>query len=151
MKTPVIILALSIIAAGAIITVNKPEPLAKKARISNKPTPPKSNLPSTTIEWKDTLFNAGTIVDGEELEVVYSFKNTGSEVLVFSDIKASCGCTIPEKPEKPILPGSSGIIKALFNSKGRIGSNHKVLTAFANTKEGSQQLIFDVEVVNSKK
>jgi hypothetical protein len=151
MKTPVIILALSIIAAGAIITVNKPEPLAKKARISNKPTPPKSNLPSTTIEWKDTLFNAGTIVDGEELEVVYSFKNTGSEVLVFSDIKASCGCTIPEKPEKPILPGSPGIIKALFNSKGRIGSNHKVLTAFANTKEGSQQLIFDVEVVNSKK
>lgn len=151
MKTPVIILALSIIAAGSIITLNKPEPPARRARIAQKATQPKSNLPSTTIEWKDTIFNAGTLVDGEQLEVVFSFKNTGSELLVFSDIKASCGCTIPEKPEKPILPGSGGIIKAIFNSKGRTGSNHKVLTAFANTKEGSQQLIFDVEVVNSKK
>lgn len=151
MKTPVIILALSIIAAGAIITLNKPEPPARRARIGNKATPPRSNLPSTTIDWKDTLFNAGTIVDGEQLEVIYSFENTGSEVLVFSDVKASCGCTIPEKPEKPILPGNGGIIKAIFNSKGRLGSNHKILTAFANTKEGAQQLIFDVEVVNSKK
>lgn len=153
MKTPVLILLFSIIAAGAIIVLNKPTPPAKRTRLGNKvaSTPAKSNLPVTTIEWKDTILNMGKINDGALLEVLYNFKNTGSEPLVFIDIKASCGCTIPEKPEKPVLPGDTGTIKAIFDSKGRLGTNHKVLTAYINTKEAIQQLVFDVEVVDEIK
>jgi hypothetical protein len=29
---------------------------------------------------------------------------------------ASCGCTVPEKPEKPIEPGSTGVIKVQYNA-----------------------------------
>ncbi len=148
MKTPVLILSIAIIAAGAIIMINKPEPPQK--RISVIQTPAAKKLPTTTIEWNDTSYNMGKIIDGEQVEIVYTFKNTGKEVLVFSNIQASCGCTIPEKPEKPILPGNSGTIKAIFNSKGRIGSNHKVLTAYANIDGGSQELAFDVEVTPAK-
>lgn len=148
MKTPVFILAIAILAAGALMMVNKPTPPVKKIRVS-KSNPP-SNLPLTTIEWTDTSYNMGKIVDGEQVEIIYTFKNTGKEVLVFSSIQASCGCTIPEKPEKPILPGNTGTIKAVFNSKGRAGTNHKVLTAFANINGGYQELAFDVEVMPSK-
>ncbi|MFN5422828.1 MAG: DUF1573 domain-containing protein [bacterium] len=148
MKTPVLILTIAMIAAGVIMIVNKPDPPVKRSRVAQPQK--KSSLPLTTIEWTDTSYNMGKIVDGDQIEIVYTFKNTGKELLVFSNIQASCGCTIPEKPEKPILPGNTGTIKAVFNSKGRVGSNHKVLTAFANTNPGYQELVFDVEVTPSK-
>ena len=66
--------------------------------------------------------------------------------MVFSNVEASCGCTIAEKPELPIAPGKQGTIKATFNSSGRVGSNHKTLTAYLNTKEGTHPLTFDVNV-----
>lgn len=149
MKTPVLILSIAIVAAGAIIMTNKPNPPARKTRLSQSIAA--MNRPLTTVEWTDTSYNLGKIIYGEQVEVVYSFKNTGKEALVFSSIQASCGCTVPEKPEKPILPGNTGTIKAIFNSKGRVGSNHKALTAFANVERGYQELVFDVEVTPSKK
>ena len=37
-----------------------------------------------------------------------AFKNTGTEPLVISNAKGSCGCTIPTWPREPILPGEVG-------------------------------------------
>ena len=89
-------------------------------------------------------------MEGTVVNVQFKFKNTGDKMLIVSDVAASCGCTVPEKPEKPIAPGADGIIKATFDSKGRMGSNHKVLTAIVNTENRTQQLVFNVEVVPSK-
>jgi hypothetical protein len=38
---------------------------------------------------------------------------------VIFEAHASCGCTVPEKPEQPILPGETGFIKVVFNSSGK--------------------------------
>jgi hypothetical protein len=103
--------------------------------------------PVTTIQWLDSSKNIGKITEGEKVEITFRFKNTGDKQLVINNVMASCGCTVAEKPEKPIAPGETGIIKSAFNSTGRVGNNHKTITVYANTPEATHTVAFDVEVV----
>jgi hypothetical protein len=89
----------------------------------------------------------GKVKDGEKINIAFHFTNTGNEMLIIKEVSASCGCTVPEKPEAPIAPGKSGIIKATFDSKSRVGVNHKVLSVYANTQQTKHDLVFDVEVI----
>lgn len=102
----------------------------------------------TTLQWIDsTSLDLGKVKEGKMVEVTYKFKNTGDKPLVVVNVTASCGCTIPEKPEQPIAPGQEGIIKAKFDSQGRKGVNDKHISVDANTKPSrSHELSFRVEV-----
>ena len=97
--------------------------------------------------FSDPQQQIGKVPEGQKVTIEFHFRNTGKELLIITGVSVSCGCTVAEKPLEPILPGDSGVIKASFDSKGRTGNNHKVLMVFANTKENSQELTFDVEVV----
>jgi hypothetical protein len=103
----------------------------------------------TTIEWLDTQEkDLGKVNEGEKLEVSFRFKNTGSKPLVISRVWAQCGCTVPETPKEPYAPGQEGIIKASFDSKGRLGMNTKEVYVNANTEPATNTLTFKVEVNN---
>lgn len=146
-KAPIIIFSLFIIAAVAIVALNKPNaPIQSKKAAVNPQPEPDPGIPLTSIEFTDAVQNMGKVKDGDKVEIVFHFQNTGKELLIIKDVAASCGCTIPEKPLEPIAPGSKGIIKASFDSKGREGLNHKVIYVYANTKEAKHDLTFDVEV-----
>jgi hypothetical protein len=102
----------------------------------------------TSILWLDSVKNMGTILEGQKLEVVFRFRNTGSYPLVIESATPSCGCTVPSKPEKPVMSGEEGEIKAVFDSQGRTGTNHKSIAVQANTDGNpTHQLVFDVQVV----
>ena len=58
---------------------------------------------------------------------MYKRQNTGNAPLVFNRIFSSCGCTIPKKPEKPVLPGESGEIQVNYDTK-RTGIFQKAIT-----------------------
>jgi hypothetical protein len=102
----------------------------------------------TTMEWLDSSSrDYGKIPEGTKLNVAFRFRNTGTTPLVIGHVQPSCGCTLAEQPDAPIAPGQEGQIKAVFNSEGRMGINHKTLFVTANTK-GTQNysLHFVVEV-----
>ena len=63
----------------------------------------------TTVQMIDSVYDFGQYDEGEIVEYSYQFKNTGNKPLVVSNAHASCGCTVPEKPEKPIIPGEMGL------------------------------------------
>jgi hypothetical protein len=96
---------------------------------------------STSVQIIDTAYNFGKVADGEKVEYSYRFKNSGSKPLVIVEATASCGCTVPQKPEKPILPGETGFIKVVFDSKGRVGEAHKTITVISNAKPEFPQLV----------
>ena len=102
---------------------------------------------STTVEIIDSAYNFGKVTDGEKVEYSYRFKNSGKKPLVIVDATASCGCTVPQKPEKPILPGEIGFIKIVFDSKGRVGNTHKTITVTSNANPGFPPLILTGDVV----
>ncbi len=89
---------------------------------------------TTTVEMIDSVYNFGTVAEGEKVAFSYRFKNSGSNPLVIFDASATCGCTIPEKPEQPILPGETGFIKVIFNSSGKHGHNEKIISVTSNAR-----------------
>lgn len=89
--------------------------------------------PTTAVEFGESTFDFGTISEGEKVSHVYKFTNTGSEPLVISNAKGSCGCTVPQWPKTPIAPGEEGEIMVEFNSKGKTGKQTKRVTVTANT------------------
>jgi len=101
---------------------------------------------ATTIQWIDSVINKGAVAEGEQLEIAFRFKNTGNSPLVIKDVRPSCGCTVAEKPEAPVAPGKEGVIKTKFDTKGRIGNNHKTIDVEANTEQGRYVIAFDVTV-----
>ena len=87
----------------------------------------------TSIEWIDPIVqNLGKLVKDQSIEVSFRFKNSGDKILLIESVSAQCGCTIPEKPEKPFAPGEEGIIKAKFNGSGQ-GTISKQIYVKANT------------------
>mgnify|MGYP003300894525 CR=1 FL=1 len=79
------------------------------------------------IQFKETVIDYGIIENGEDGKKIFEFKNTGNAPLVFNRIFSSCGCTIPKKPEKPVLPGESGEIQVNYDTK-RTGIFQKAIT-----------------------
>lgn len=101
----------------------------------------------TTIQWIDsTTRDLGKLKKDQEVEVTFRFKNSGSKVLVIENVSAGCGCTIPEKPERPFAPGEEGVIRAKFNGSGN-GAISKYVTVIANTApQKSHTLTFTGEI-----
>lgn len=85
------------------------------------------------IEFSEQSFDFGEINEGDLVNHVFKFKNTGSSPLVIKDATASCGCTVPNWPKEPVAPGAEGEIKVEFNSTGKAGLNTKKVNVMANT------------------
>ena len=106
---------------------------------------------TTSVQIIDSLFNFGQIMDGEKVEYNFRFKNTGTKPLIISAARASCGCTVPEKPEAPIPPGQIGFLKVVFDSKGRIGNAHKDIRVSSNATPAFPILMLVGEVIAKSK
>lgn len=113
-------------------------------------TAPTAAADVTTVQWLDSAQNFGKVTDGEKVMITFHFKNTGTKPLVIANVQASCGCTVPSKPEEPIAPGAEGKITAEFNSEGRVGKASKYVNVTLNTKQGFASLLFEGEVLPKK-
>ena len=58
----------------------------------------------------------GKIKQGVPVTYFFEITNISDKPLVVENASASCGCTIPEKPEKPINPGATAKIKVQYNA-----------------------------------
>ena len=141
-----------IVAAASLIACKNNDKKTSSATLSqeerNKAIADTANF--TSIQWLDSTFkDLGKIKEGQVIEVTFRFKNSGTRNLIFSNVSASCGCTVPEKPEKPYIPGEEGEIKAKFDSKGKPhGPIRKEIYVMANTNPVSQTLTFGVELTD---
>ena len=83
------------------------------------------------ISFEKTVIDYGTVNKGDNGVREFVFKNTGNAPLIISNVKSTCGCTIPKKPEKPILPGESENIQVKYDTK-RVGFIRKSITVTSN-------------------
>jgi len=106
------------------------------------------NVESTTsIEFAEEAFDFGTITQGEKVNHVFKFTNTGESDLVIVSAKGSCGCTVPEWPKEPISPGESGDIQVIFSSEGKKGKQHKRVSIIANTEPATSVIAIKGEIL----
>ena len=84
------------------------------------------------MEFEEVEWNFGEITQGESVKYAFKFTNTGSDPLIITSAKGSCGCTVPEWPREPVAPGENGVIDVKFNSKGKKGKQNKRVTLITN-------------------
>jgi len=106
---------------------------------------------TTSVQIIDSVYDFGKVADGENVVYSYRFRNTGKNALVISSATASCGCTVPEKPEEPVKPGETGFLKVVFNSKGRVGPVHKEVNVVSNAYPPFPTLQLIGEVLSTNK
>jgi hypothetical protein len=104
----------------------------------------------TTVQLIDSVYDFGSVKEGEIVEYSYRFKNTGNQALVVSNVQASCGCTVADKPEAPVKPGEIGYIKVKFNSDHRPGEAHKTVTVTSNAVPSFPDLLLKGTVVGKE-
>lgn len=123
------------------------QPANSTAGVQSPQQPEVPSGPTTTMTFDETTFDFGTIEEGEIVSHTYKFTNTGSEPLILSDAKGSCGCTVPSWPREPIAPGASAAITVEFNSKNKSGQKNQKVTITANTNP-PQSFIYLSGMVN---
>ena len=93
----------------------------------------------------------GTINEGDKVQHVFKFKNSGKAPLVITNASGTCGCTVPEWPKDAIAPGKSGEIKVSFDSKGKSGNEEKEVYVMANTVPNKTTLQIKSMVLSKQK
>ncbi len=105
--------------------------------------------PKIEFAAENNTIDYGTVVRGKDSGLrTFEFKNTGDAPLVVSNVRSTCGCTVPSKPEAPIMPGETGKIDVKYNmSIGRISRTITVETNAVNHTDGKVALRIKGEVV----
>ena len=102
------------------------------------------------IEFETTVIDYGTIEKGADGVRVFKFKNTGNAPLVVTSVKSSCGCTVPKKPEAPVLPGETGEIEVKYDTK-RVNPIRKTITVTSNAETPTVALKIKGNVIDPSK
>lgn len=142
MRQPIVFLLLVGLCYGLIGCDNRRQGEAAQSVAADK-------MPKITFKEKG-IHDFGTITEGDTIEHLFKFTNTGAYPLIINNITASCGCTTPEWPRDPIEPGEESSIKVRFNSRNKEGEQNKTVTVFANTDPAMTDLQFRVYVEPKK-
>ena len=94
------------------------------------------DFPVLTFDKKEHDF--GEIEAKTPVETVFTYKNTGKTPLVITNIKSTCGCTVPaDYSKEPLAPGGEGKFTVKYNASGK-NAITKTVTVTANTKTGKE-------------
>lgn len=108
-------------------------------------------LGGAKLSFDKTEHDFGIISEGDIVETIFKFTNTGKSELIITSAKGNCGCTVPEWPKQPIMPGEKGEIKVKFNSSGKPNLQQKNVTLITNTANGKEVIKIKVQVTPKPK
>jgi hypothetical protein len=104
------------------------------------PPPPAAQAPSVDpdagkFKFKEETHDYGEVPEGPTAEYDFEFKNVGKKPIVISEAHGSCGCTVPQWPHEPILPGKKAKIHVTYNTAGRPGPISKEVTINSDAQQ----------------
>ena len=92
-----------------------------------------------SIDFEKEVMDYGTLDQYSDGMRVFTFSNTGNAPLIISNVKTSCGCTVPSYSKEAILPVKTGEIKVSYDTK-RLGSFTKTITVLSNASQERKTL-----------
>lgn len=101
------------------------------------------------ISFETEVIDYGTIEQHSDGTRLFAFTNEGDAPLLITNVKTSCGCTVPSYSKEPILPGKSGELKIKYDTK-RLGAFTKTITVTSNAEGGNKILKIKGNIVASK-
>lgn len=102
--------------------------------------------PEVSAEVSD--YDFGEVTQGDKVDYVFRFRNSGDALLEISSISSSCGCTAALLSSKRIAAGETGEIRATFDSSRFRGRITKTITLDTNAPAQSKVVFRLRGVVN---
>lgn len=133
MKNSAILFALLVVASFATI--------AQEVTPAEKPT-------GAGMKFEFEEYDFGNVNEGDDASVDFVFTNDGTEKLILTDVKASCGCTTPFWSKEPVMPGETGKITAKYNTQGRPGNFNKAITITSNVTGETKRIFIKGNVIS---
>ncbi|MCK5678920.1 MAG: DUF1573 domain-containing protein [Flavobacteriaceae bacterium] len=99
----------------------------------------KKDYTGPVFEFENEIIDYGEIALNSDGNRVFIFKNIGKSPLIITTVRGSCGCTVPTKPEEPIMPGETGEIKVRY-ATNRVGPFSKTITITSNAFDATKIL-----------
>ncbi|SFI98917.1 Protein of unknown function [Kaistella treverensis] len=93
-----------------------------------------------TISFDKTTIDYGTVKLGEDGHRYFTVKNTGDKPLIISRVQAQCGCTTPEVPKDPIMPGKTAKLNVAYDTNIP-GTFVKIIEVYSNDAENGRSVI----------
>ena len=121
------------------LSINAQETLKAKKADKNAPI----------FKFETEVVNYGEIAHNSDGVRVFKFTNVGKSPLIITNVKGSCGCTVPTSPKEPIMPGQQGEIKVKY-ATNRIGPFSKTVTITSNATEANKVVTIKGKVLNDK-
>jgi len=107
------------------------------------------NSKIAVIKFKTEVVDYGTITQNSDGTRLFTFTNTGDAPLLITNVKTTCGCTVPSYSKAPILPGESGELNIKYDTK-RLGAFTKTITVTSNAEGGNKILKIKGNIIASK-
>ncbi len=105
----------------------------------------------TSVEVIDPKRHYYSLLQGQNLDLVYEIKNSGDVTLNISDVLPSCGCIVVNNLRPHIPPKESVFLELTYNSNKNIGLVNHQIYVYGNIKglkeDEPLKLSFDVHVV----
>lgn len=107
--------------------------------------------PKIEFKAENNTIDYGTVVRGKDNGLrTFEFTNVGDEPLIITAVRSTCGCTVPSKPEEPILPGQKSKIEVQYNmAPGKISRTITVESNAVNYTNGVVALRIKGDVVSN--
>jgi Protein of unknown function (DUF1573) len=102
------------------------------------------------LTFEKELHDFGSVPEGTLATHEFRFRNTGNQPIIIANVQASCGCTTPDWTKTPVLPGKTGMVKAVYSSAGRPGVFNKTVTVTSNATTPSTVLTIKGNVLNKE-
>jgi hypothetical protein len=142
------ILVFSLLAFGTSVSFAQATPTATPTKVEVTTT---DKADGPVMQFEEEVMDYGVIEYDSDPFRYFSFTNTGTEPLIISNARGSCGCTVPTYPTDPIMPGETGQIKVRYDTK-RAGSKFtKFVTLTTNEAEPTRKLTIKGEVLPKPK
>ena len=122
--------------------------VAQNATPAAPANPQADNPNAPEIKFAKLVHDYGNVQKEGDGNCEFEFQNIGKEPLVLSDVRSSCGCTVPSWTREPILPGKKGTIKVKYDTK-RVGPINKTITVVSNAKTSSVVLRIQGTVIDN--
>lgn len=140
----------AVVANQAIAPSNGTNPLNPMAQnpqmpegvtyVDNKVVPPPTDMKKTSVKWSNMIHDFGKVKQNSTNNFSFQFTNTGKEPLLITNAVGSCGCTVPNYPKEPIMPGKSATIDVEYKPGMQENQQEKTVTVTANTEPYDTQL-----------
>ena len=96
---------------------------------------PVPNKTDEFIKFNEEKHDFGKLKQGIPVTYYFEIKNISDKPVIVEYATASCGCTVPEKPEKPIMPGETAKLKVQYNASSVASFTKDVTVKLAGVEQ----------------